>query len=313
VNVSRRFTAIALSWLVACGGDTGPREGDATGESSGGTTTTTVTSADTGSSTQAADSSTGSPGTDSTGAAVDGSSSGGGEESSGGPPAVDWLLTLDQGNTPPQLVRIDVDTTESLPICDLPLGSAHTSVSFTADGTLYAFDAPQGRIESIDPCTCGFQISGATGATALEITDDGVDGLVGIDPTLAAYVTVDRDTGLTNVVGPLGVVLDDGAIAWSQSRGAPWLLDATADALLRIDPESGSATPIGPLGIDVAAPGFDAHPLNGRVYACSADELFELDVDAGTATSLGTLVLSAACDDLAAPRTAIACLDAPRG
>jgi hypothetical protein len=63
----------------------------------------------------------------------------------------------------------------------------------------------------------------------------------------------------------------------------------------------------------VTTPGFDAHPQNGRVFACSGDALLELDTSDGIATTLGTLQLAAACDDLAAPRTPIACLDAPRG
>ncbi len=59
----------------------------------------------------------------------------------------------------------------------------------------------------------------------------------------------------------------------------------------------------------VTDPGLAVHPNDDALYVCDADTLFGLDPATGLLTPIGPLGLQGACRTLAAPQTAVACVD----
>lgn len=237
------------------------------------------------------------------------SESGSGETSAGGEPG-DWLLTVDRGSSPPRLVKVGLSG-GPVEVCALPGSVDYTSLAFARDGTLYGYAAAQERIDRIDPCTCSFQIVGLTslGPLALATAGAGDDALLGLDPDLDALVRVDVETGLATVVGPLGYIFEGSALAWSDALQQPYAVEGANDYVYVVDPTTGAATPLQPLSPGVTEPGLAVHPSDDGLYVCDGNTLFELDPGTGTMTEIGTLGLRGACRTLAAPRTALACVD----
>lgn len=312
--------AVLLLCLVASGGAcTGGGSDEGDGE-------TTVTPGSTGPGTSS-DTSTGEPPDDTmlpeTSASSTGSSSSSesgpspdtGSESSTGDTSAgepgEWLLTVDRGSSPPRLVKVGL-TGGPVEVCALPASVDYTSLAFTRDGTLYGHNAAQGRIDVLDPCNCSFQIVGPTslGALALGLAAMGDEGLLALDPALDALVRVDVQTGLGTVIGPLGYLFEGSAIAWSDPLQLPYAVEGSNDYLYTIDPSTGAATPLHPLVPGVTDPGLAVHPNDDALYLCDADTLYGLDPATGGLSMIGPLGLTGACRTLAAPQTAVACVDA---
>jgi hypothetical protein len=232
------------------------------------------------------------------------------ETTAGGEPG-DWLLTVDRGSSPPRLVKAGL-AGGPVEVCALPASVDYTSLAFARDGTLYGHNAAQARIDVIDPCTCSFQIVGPTslGPIALSLGAMSDEGLLGLDPTLDALVRVDVETGLGTVIGPLGVLFEGSAIAWSDVAQLPYAVEGSTDSVYSIDPSTGAATLLQPLSVGITDPGLAAHPSDDALYLCDADTLYGLDVGTGALTEIGPLGLQGACRTLAAPQTAVDCVDA---
>lgn len=309
---SRLVSALVLSSISACaGGDdgsgdtatgsTGPATGSEGSVSSAGddgdddapatdTTTPTTGRPDT----------TTAPGTD-TGPSDDTTTGNAGDPG-------DYLLTVDGSASPPALVRIDLAAVGTEVVCELPGNAAYDSLVFSRDGVLFGNNQAQGRLETINPCNCGFQLVGATSATSLVLTIAADDGLFAIDPVLDALVEVDPDTGLANPIGGLAIDFAGTGAAWSDDLTGIYAVEDGTDFLYAIDERTGVAASTIGLDVDATAPGLAVHP-DGGFWMCSGSTLFELDPLTGVATEAGALDLAGACTNLTAPRTAIACLD----
>lgn len=248
-------------------------------------------------------SSTGPDPTDST------SESGESETSAGGEPG-NWLLTVDRGASPPRLVKVGL-AGGSVEVCALAASVDYTSLAFARDGTLYGHNAAQGRIDTINPCNCSFQIVGPTslGPIALGLAGPGEDDLLGIDPSLDALVRVNVETGLATVIGPLGYFFSASALAWSDPLQLPYAVEAENDYLYTVEPSTGAATPLWPLMPTVTDPGLAVHPNDDALYLCDGNTLYGLDPSNGALTVIGPLTLQGGCRTLAAPQTALACID----
>lgn len=231
-----------------------------------------------------------------------------GEEATGGVSSA--LVTIDDLSNPTRLLRIDIGTGAATEMCTLPAASAYDSITFATDGTLYAHNIAQNRIETINPCNCGFQIAGATGAGPLEITTDGDgDGLVGIDIALDAFSTVNPTTGLSTVVGPLGIPVSVAGLAWDHGADTPIMIDTTTNALYAIDRATGLATHVAALSQELSAAGMDVLAPTDELFVCAADTLLRIDTATGLAVEVGSLGITTNCHNLAAPPVAIACLE----
>lgn len=233
-----------------------------------------------------------------------------GETSAGGGDPGDWLLTVDNGSNPPRLMRVGLggDTTE---VCELAPTVNYDSLVFLRDGTLIGHNAAENRIDEINPCNCSFQIIGPTslGPITLGLGPEIQEGLlVGIDPALDAVVRVDATTGLATTVGYVGFMYGTASVAWSDAISAPYAVEGDNDFLYSVDITSGMTTPIEALTEDVTDPGLAVHPNDDGLYLCSGSSLFTLDT-AGLLLPVATLGLSGPCRTLAAPQTALDCVD----
>lgn len=312
-----QFPSVLLLLCLACPGG-GSDEGgtttvlpgtagtDVTGEPTAGTTVEPPD--DTTGPGPVTTSSTGPGPTDST--SSDDDPSAGSETSAGGEPG-DWLLTVDRGSSPPRLVRAGLmgGTTE---VCSLAGSVDYTTLVFARDGTLYGLNAVQNRIDVINPCNCSFQLVGPTslGSVSLSLAGVGDEGLIGVYPALDALVRIDLDTGLGTVIGPLGYLFEGSAIAWSDDAVLPYAVEASNDYLYTVDPATGAATPVVPIVPGIDDPGLAVHPGDGALYLCDGDTLYSLDAGTGELAEIGPLGLMGACRTLAAPQTAVACIDA---
>jgi hypothetical protein len=239
-----------------------------------------------------------------------GSESGSDDTSAGGEPG-DWLLTVDRGSSPPRLMKVGL-AGGPVEVCALAASVDYTSLAFARDGTLYGHDAAHARIDVIDPCNCSFQLVGPTslGSITLGLAAMGDDGLLGLDPALDALVRVDVETGLGTVVGPLGYLFEGSALAWSDALQLPYAVEGSNDYVYTVDPSTGAATPLQPLSPGVTDPGLAVHPNDDALYLCDGNTLYGLAPATGVLTEIGPLGLTGACRTLAAPQTAVACVDA---
>lgn len=219
-----------------------------------------------------------------------------------------WLLTVDGAASPPVLVRIDLGTLQTEVACELPGNSDYGSVVFSRDGTLFGNNEAQSRLDTINPCNCGFQLVGPTSAAALVLTLDHDDGLLAVDPVLDALSRVDAETGLTDVIGGLAIDFVGAGAAWSDDLTGIYAVEDGTDQLFAIDERTGVAASTVALDVDVTSPGLAVHP-DGTFWMCSGSTLYELDPLTGAASEAGALELAGACTNLTAPRTSISCLD----
>jgi len=316
-NLTRAAVLLCLPASAgACNGGEGDEGGDGTTMLPG-TAGTTGTGSTSSSTTSEPPDDTALPGTSTSGSPDDtdprpgtSSSEGGTDETSAGGEPGDWLLTVDRGSSPPRLVKVGLGG-GPVEVCALPASVDYTSLAFSRDGTLYGHDAAQNRIDRIDPCNCSFQIVGPTslGPIVLGVAGVGDDSLLGLDPALDALVRVDVNTGLATVVGPLGYIFEGSALAWSDPLQQPYAVEGANDYLYLVNVGTGAATPLHPLSPQVTDPGLAVHPNDDALYVCDGNALYGLDPSTGSMTEIGPLGLTGACRTLAAPQTAVACVD----
>lgn len=294
--------ALSVGWC-ACGDDENGATGaqtDTEGTSSGAASTdgSTSPSGTTGSPASSSETSatgtTGGETTVSTGHAETGS----GERLEG-------LLALDATSDPPTLWSLDPSAGTATARCTLVPGNIYVSLAFGPADRLFAHNLTRKRIETIDPCDCGFEIVGPTGLGDLELSS-GLEGtLVGVALDLDAFATIDETTGLSTLVGPLGVELDVGGLAGQ--NGALWLVDATSDQLLSVDPTTGAATLVAALGQNLGTVGVAPAEASDELWVCSGPSLFTLELDDVNLELVGTTGMSGDCIALAALPAAIEC------
>lgn len=306
---------IAFALLVAaCPGDDDVGGGTAATSSASPTGTDTGTSAagDDGSGTPTtggpASTTTSSPTTTAPTGSDSGSPTGGDTTTAGTGDPGHYLLTVDTAASPPALVRIDLDAVGTAVVCEFPNNVTYNSVIFSRDGTLYGHNQGQARLDTINPCNCGFQLVGPTSAGALVLTLGGEDELYALEPGLDAFLEVDLDTGLANVLGPLAIDFVGVGAAWSDNLTGVYAVNDADDALYAIDDQTGMASQTVGLGLDVTTPGLAVHP-DGDFWLCSGSTLHQLDPLTGIPTEAGALTLAGACSNLTAPQTSISCLD----
>jgi hypothetical protein len=292
--------ALCLSFAVGCADDATTEEGTTTISTSDGPTTEGSTGSSDGTSGTTTRSETDDAHSGDTDTASDVTS-----ETTGGVSSA--LVSIDpQGN---RLLRVDVATGTATEVCALPAAASYDSVTFASDGTLFAHNVAQGRIETINPCNCGFQIVGLTGTAGLQITTDGAEGLVGLDLALDALSLVNPSTGLSTVVGPLGLPVTMAGVAWDFDAGVPIMIDVTTNALYTIDQTSGLATHAADLSQNLTAAGMDMLAATGELFVCAGGDLHRVDTATGATMTIGPLRITNACHTLAAPPAAIACLE----
>lgn len=288
-------TVMPTTTVTASGsGSDGPgtTEGPGTTDEPGTTTeapsTTSDTTADDGSSTSSSES---------------------GDTTAGGMPG-NWLLTVDNGASPPRLVRVGLDgsTTE---VCSLAPTVTYGSIVFDRDGTLWGHNDAANRLDTINPCNCSFQIVGPTslGDVSIGLGPVGDDELVGLDAALDAMVRVDRSTGLGTVVGPLGFMFGPGSTAWSDLIASPYAIEGENDFLYTLNVATGESTPLMPVTEDVTNPGLAVHPNDNGLYVCSGTSFYTLEPATGLMLPVATLGLTGSCRTLTAPQTAVECID----
>jgi hypothetical protein len=280
---------------------TGGAGADSSGGSDGGSTATTG----------------GSAGADS------GGGSGGATGGSGGAPATPlYLLSIDHWASPSTLRKIDVTTGVGTEVCKLPAAvddvNYHSS-TFSRNGILYASNANDATIDTIDPCTCAVTLGVPTGFGSLPgITASKSNGLYGIQTSPEDLLV---DINLATVVGPLGVDFTTSGATWSDALnnglGGIYAINGGVNggdnSLYTIDPVSGAATnPIEITPVNFNSVGIEVHPANGVIYACTNDMfLYSIDPVNGEATKIGPGIdNTTTCNNLAAPWGPIACLDA---
>ncbi len=234
--------------------------------------------------------------------------SGSSETSAGGEPG-DWLLTVDNGTSPPRLTRVDLDG-GSVSACGLATSVNYNSIALTRDGTLYGHNAAASRLDRINPCDCSFQIVGSTSLGTISLGLDATDGLLGIYPTLDALVEVDPQTALASIVGPVGAPFESASLAWSDLAGQPYAVEASTDSLYAVDVTTGAATLLHTLTADLINPGLAVHPNDDALYLCDGNSLYRVDPGSGALMMLGGLGLMGSCTTLTAPQAALACIDA---
>lgn len=241
---------------------------------------------------------------------ADSSSDDGSETTAAGMPG-DWLLTVDNGSSPPRLVRVGL-AGGTVEVCTLAPTVSYSSLVFARDGTLYGHNAAANRLDTINPCNCSFQLVGPTslGPITLGLGPATSDVLLGLDATLDALVRVDPSTGLGTVVGPLDFMFGVGSLAWSDTIASPYAIEGDNDFLYTVSVTTGESTPLQMVTEDVTNPGLAVHPNDGGLYVCSGDTMYSLDPVTGLMLPIGGLGLSGGCQTLAAPQTAVACVDA---
>jgi hypothetical protein len=311
---------VPLAVALGCGGDdTGGNSGSATSTATGSAGTDTDDTTSSGGSDPTTndpttndpttnDPTTSDPTTNST--STSGSTSetdSGSDTGNGQPPAAG--VAIDNGTSPSSLFAVDLATGTGQRVCDMAPNTTYDSITFRRNGTFLVHNVQQDRIETVDPCDCGFQIVGPTSIGTLEMTVDEDSGLLGINLTYDAFLTINPNTGLASVVGSLGIVVDAGAIAWSDADQVARVLDATADQLLIVDRMTGLAGMPVALSDAVSNPGMDYDNATDTLYACSGDDLLTIDPTDGTVTVVGSIGLTGACTNLGIPFEGIACLE----
>jgi len=256
------------------------------------------------------------------GAGGSGGTTGGAGGSNGGSPQPLYLVSIDHVASPSRLLKIDVQTGIGKTVCTLPQifdAINYVSSTFSRNGTLFASNHQDTRIDQIDPCTCEVTPIGSTGFGSIPgITANKAQGLFGIETTLDILLDINPMTGQAMKLGDLGVDFSTGGATWSDAlnggQGGLYALSGATNSLHSINPMTGLATTITPIvGVTFGSVGIEMHPANGVIYACTNDPLsllYAIHPGTGITTAIGTgMGHVGECNNLAAPWTPVACLD----
>lgn len=251
---------------------------------------------------------TGETGTEGTGTEETDTGDTGTEETDTGEPAAPWLLHV--RNDINSLVKIDVATGVETTVCNFQGSVNYPSITFGISGEL--FGSRQGQeLDLIDPCTCATQYVGNMGFTGINgITANGLEilRLYGISIASDVLLDVDTMTAMSTVVGNgLGIDIGFSGSTWSSDIVGLYAINANDDKLYQVDIVSGLASEIVDLDVNFGTVGIEWHPETGELYACTDGHLYAVDTEDGTTMEIGNMGHS--CNNLAAPWTAVACID----
>ena len=211
------------------------------------------------------------------------------------------------------LYKIDVATGSGKTICALQTSDSYPSSTFGRDGKLYGSNNTQDRLDIIDPCGCTVTAVGKFGYSFIPgITSDQGVGLFGMENTVDILVAINPKTGKATKIGAYGVNFGNGGATWSDTLGGAYAIDGTSDSLYTLDSKTGKASLVVKLNKDFGTVGIELHPANDTIYACTSDSiLYTVDPKTGSVSPIGKLPHKAACNNLAAPWSAVACLKKP--
>ncbi|MBL91477.1 MAG: hypothetical protein CMH56_06640 [Myxococcales bacterium] len=244
-----------------------------------------------------------------------------------------WLLSVVNGGTDSaELFKIDTETGEYISLCLLGVNKFYTSTTFGINGVLYASNSTDHTIEILDPCSCDLVSLGETGYGTLPgITANGVkeDQLYGIETTNDLLLELSTETGSGTPVGELGLNFTTSGTTWSNDIAGLYALNGDNDMLYTLDLLNGNATEAVQLDADFHYVGIEWNPYDSNLYACTngsgglgtsptdnfhADDpapglskLYKINPDTGHAEFINSL--PGACNNLAAPWTAVHCVD----
>lgn len=235
-----------------------------------------------------------------------------------------WLLSIDNGSN--EMIKIDVETGEHRGICSMASSGFYVSTTFGINGILYASKLEDDVIEVIDPCTCEVTAVGATGFGLIPgITANGVkeETIYGLETEEDLLLDLDVETGAGSVVGGTLTDFQLSGTTWSDDLPGLFAINNIDDTLYTLDTETGVAYVVAELDVDFNYVGIEWSPNNRKLYACTtlssglgnatADPtaglsvLYEVDPEDGTTRFISNLPHS--CNNLAAPWTAVACVD----
>jgi len=211
------------------------------------------------------------------------------------------------------LYRIDVATGQGKTVCTIAGTGSYPSSTFARNGTLYASNNKDDRLDIIDPCTCKVTAVGKLGYAFIPgITSDQGSGLFGIENQVDILVTVSTITGKASKIGNFGVDFGKGGATWSDKLKGVYAIDGDSDSLFVLNPKTGVATKLVKLTKDFGTVGMELHPGNGVIYACTSDAiLYTVNPKTGSVDAIGKMPHPYGCSNLAAPWGVVSCLDKP--
>jgi len=242
-----------------------------------------------------------------------------------------WLLSIDNGSN--ELLKIDAETGEHRGICPMAVSGFYVSTTFGINGVLYASKLEDDILEIIDPCTCEVQEVGPTNFGLLPgITANGVkeDTLFGLETQENLLLELDNETGAGSVIGDTIVDFSLSGTTWSDDLPGLFAINNIDDKLYTLDILTGEAHEVVQLDVDFHYVGIEWNAYNRKLYACTTvssglgqsatiDDgpgshgtdglaiLYEINPETGRATRVNDL--PHACNNLAAPWTAVPCVD----
>lgn len=235
-----------------------------------------------------------------------------------------WLLSIDNGSN--EMIKIDAETGEHRGICSMASSGFYVSTTFGINGILYASKLEDDVIEIIDPCTCEVTAVGSTGFGLIPgITANGVkeETIYGLETEEDLLLDLDVETGAGSVVGGTLTDFQLSGTTWSDDLPGLFAINNIDDTLYTLDTETGVAYVVAELDVDFNYVGIEWNPYNRKLYACTTlssglgnatvdptaglSVLYEVDPEDGTTRFISNLPHS--CNNLAAPWTAVACID----
>lgn len=211
------------------------------------------------------------------------------------------------------LYRIDLATGQGKTICTIAGTGSYPSSTFARNGTLYASNNKDDRLDIVDPCTCKVTAVGKLGYAFIPgITSDQGSGLFGIENQIDILVTISTTTGKASKIGSFGVDFGKGGATWSDKLKGVYAIDGDSDSLFVLNPKTGAATKLVKLTKDFGTVGMELHPGNGVIYACTSDAiLYTVNPKTGSVDAIGKMPHPYGCSNLAAPWGVVGCLDKP--
>lgn len=239
-----------------------------------------------------------------------------------------WLLSVDNGSN--ELIKIDVETGAHRGICSMASSGFYVSTTFGINGVLYASKLENDVLEIIDPCTCETTLIGSTGFGLIPgITANGVkeETIYGLETEEDLLLDLDVETGAGSVVGGTMTDFQLSGTTWSDDLPGLFAINNIDDTLYTLDTETGVAYVVAELDTEFNYVGIEWNPYNRKLYACTTlssglghgsldanpgsnnglSVLYEVNPEDGTTRLINDL--PHACNNLAAPWTAVACVD----
>ena len=157
-------------------------------------------------------------------------------------PGTGILFGLDDSSD--QLITVNTTTGVGTVVGTLGSNFSEAGLGFDSSGTLFASsDLGDNGVYTVNPLTGFATFLSSTGPDPFALAFDGTtlfgtsDDCTGSD----CLVTVNRTTGVSTEVGPLGISIDQGGLDFD-SNGTLWFFDAGAPSVYTINKNTGTAT-----------------------------------------------------------------------